>query len=137
MELFFHKTANETVEEMISVRDGKKYLDHPNAFAHQQRFDPACRCNHSLARKNRKKQSTPKQDGLPKLRIAEERKVISRVAMPAWRIDRGQDPETLGNLRGALSVDSMAKLKSKGPGTEVAQQTRRIRVIGDAFFPTQ
>ncbi len=134
MKLYYHKTAGQGVEEMISVADGTPYTSLPSAFAYRKNYNPDYSCNYRLL--DRKQEVQPARKDIKQEREDEQR-TIARIAKPIWRIDRGQDPETLANTRGGFSLESIRQLDPAKNEDERLAQTRKVRIIGDSFFPNQ
>lgn len=133
MELYYHKTSGQSTEQMISTIDGTPYTSLPNAFAYRERFDAGCTCNYRLL--ERKKEPRPEPID-PQQELASERRTIGRIATPVWRIDKGQDPETLANTQGDLTSPVIEALNPEKKNEQVVQ-TKRVRVIGEEFLPAQ
>ena len=131
MELFFHKTSGETAEEMVSSVDGRPYASMPNAFAYRQNFDPECSCNYRLLARKQEVQPLTKPE-----QRATDLADIGRAAAPVWRIDPGQDPETLANAVGGLDDKTYSYLDPAQKKDKIAD-ARRVRVIGESFLPVQ
>lgn len=133
MELFYHKTSGQSAQQMISTVDGTPYTSLPNAFAYRKRFNAACSCNYRLL----DRKAEPKPEPIdPQQELASERRTIGRIATPVWRVDRGQDPETIANVEGDLSQPVIEALNPEKKDERVVQ-TKRVRVIGEAFLPVQ
>jgi hypothetical protein len=122
MELYFHRTSTETAEHMASSVDGTLYASLENAYAYQQEYNPDCACDFSrLDRRNAIDiPASASNDG-----IAERHSRVIPVPMPTLRKDDVEQQEP--------ATDMDAK-PGNAPQT---RQNRKIRVIGDAFFPTQ
>ena len=121
MELFSHRTSTETAEQMVSTVDGTLYTDLANAFSHQQKYDPKCTCNFNLAERN---YDIDVPDSAKLARLTQSFGKGSSTPLPSWRAVRPEDNKA--------KFDS-AKLAQ----VSKSRKDRRIRVIGDAFFPTQ
>lgn len=134
MDMYFHKTQGESPEEMISLADGTPYSNMPNAFAYRENYDPDCSCNYRLLA--RKQQESVEKPLTAEEFIERQRAEIARMALPAWRIDRGQDPETIANISGGLDDEVFKRLNPANKDQQVVE-ARRVRVIGDAYLPTQ
>ena len=135
-ELYIHKTNSDASENMTSVLTGQSYSEMPNAFAYQKSYNAGCSCNYRLLKREKASvEVSPEEQA--KLNALAQRRMISRIALPAWRSDRGQDPETISNRKGLLTMDTLKKLKQPESDTKVASRSSKIRVIGEEFLPTQ
>jgi len=133
MELFYHKTTGQSTQDMISTIDGQPYTSLPNAFAYKESFDPTCSCNYRLL-KREKPNLKEKID--PKGQRARDLKALARIALPKWRVDPDQDPETLANANTDLEKKPLETIKTDKDNEQVVQN-RRVRVIGREFLPVQ
>ena len=135
MRLYIHRTSGQTSTDMVSVNTGKPYSDLSTAFSYKKRFNPSCRCNFKLLKRekapNQSRKRTIASDEKPKPEVEE---VL--VSLPTRRIDRGQDPETFSTMIGDLTLDQIADLQPVAPQSEQVS-ARQVRVIGEAFFPSQ
>ncbi len=135
-ELYIHKTSGETSENMTSVVTGQPYSEMPNAFAYQESYNAGCSCNYRLLKREKASvEVSPEEQA--ELNALAQRRIISRIALPAWRSDRGQDPETISNRKGLFTMDTVKNLKQSKDNTKLAARSSKIRVIGEEFLPTQ
>ena len=115
------------------MKTGEPYSKLPRAFSYRKNFNQACSCNYKLVkrepfkRKNRKVRRPAK---------VEKMAVIGRIALPAFRVDQGQDPETLLTMRGGLTLDKVDEINAASADGD-QKVARRVRVIGEEFFPAQ
>ena len=135
-ELYVHKTSGETSENMTSVLTGQPYSALPNAYAYQKSYNAQCSCNYRLLKREKASVEVTPEEQI-KLDAQAQRRMISRIALPAWRSDRGQDPETVINRKGLLTMDTVKNLKQSAGDTKLASRSSKIRVIGEEFLPTQ
>ncbi len=133
MELFKHKTAGQTADDMVSVATGKPYLSLPNAFAYQKSFNPNCSCNFRKALETGVVAGDEKKQVL--LKRQRTRSTLQKIAMPIWRPDSTADPETSANRLGRLDLAKLGTPAQQRPFNQVSQ--RRVRVVGEAFLPSQ
>ena len=134
MELFYHKAVKETTEQMISTVDGQPYTSLPNAFAYRERYDASCTCNYRLLAREPAEKTVEK---LTRKQIRDrEQAAIARIASPAWRLDLGQDPETLDNSNGGIDLTEYRNLDDALTENQIVAK-RKVRVIGEAFLPAQ
>ena len=89
MELFSHKTATETSEQMVSTVDGTLYTSLKTAFAHREKFDPKCACNFKLVKRSYNI-DIPDSVWLAKLTNSFFKE--KKTALPAWRSDQQVEP---------------------------------------------
>ncbi len=134
MALYYHKTAGQSVEDMVSVDTGEPYSALPTAFAYQTSYNPSCSCNYRLLK--REKAQMP-QEELQRQTEEERSKVIAKIALPIWRGDQGQDPETLASRKGGLTLDRIRELQPVNQNQQVARDRRGVRVIGESFLPNR
>jgi len=123
MELFYRRTAGETGDSLVSAISGKPYTTLPNAFAFQRKYNPQCSCNYSLLKPqiNASAADSDLPRGSRKIRL-------SRRPLPVFR------------------SRAMERARSKKPiivqpvelfSERTVAQSRQIREVGDAFYPTQ
>ena len=136
MQLYYHKTSGQSVEEMISTIDDEPYTSLPNAFAYRETFDPNCACNYRLLDRRVAVQRKLGQEEQNELDRATGQSVVSSNAKPAWRIDLEREPETISSAQGALSDETLTDLDPNQADRRMATG-RKVRVVGDAFFPSQ
>lgn len=133
MALYTHKPASQSVTQMVSQTTGEPYTALKTAFAFRQKFNPACSCNYALLNKT-SKEETPEQTALRKK--LNEAATLVRVALPLFRGNVGEDSETAANRRNGLTAEAIRKLSSpQNEGRAVGN--KRVRIIGDAYFPGQ
>lgn len=133
--LYYHSVPDEEPEQMVDL-EGQPYMSMPTAFKYRvdgARSTPGCTCQ---AQGEAQLQSVPAEELDNKDPDAKPGKWI---ATPLAKPDRLQDPETLANSRGGLTVDKIVDLLAKPDGTEatVSLQPGKIRVVGPAFLPAQ
>ena len=134
-ELFYNSVDGES-EDMISVATNRPYTEMPNAFyyrsAQNQGRDKSCSCNMAAYYKEMQR-----REALYNEAVSDEPAVsdpLAHTARPTPRPDPGEDPETLANARGNLTVDSIAAVTGTGSGDK-RDETRNIRVVGPVFLP--
>ncbi len=121
-ELFTHRTSTETAEQMVSIVDGTLYSNLANAFAHREKFDPKCTCNHSLVERN---YNIDIPDSVAQEKLSSSFKFDKRTPLPIWR-------------KPSLPTQVKAPNKNRGLVQKpVPREKRQVRVIGDAFLATQ
>ena len=135
MSLYYHRTSGQTAEDMISAKTGKPYMKMRTAFAYRKAFNPTCRCNYGLLDRSAVQ---PDQDGIQPSNAVEPASETEQVLipLPKSRPDRGQDPETLSMQAGKLTLDQFSAL-SHARQENGKQVARRVRIIGEEFFPSQ
>ena len=134
MKLYVQKSASQSLVKLVSVEDGTPYTSLPTAFAYRNSYNPSCACNFRLLDRSK---DTNKNVINSKEDRANEQRTIARIARPVWRIDKGQDPETLANQRGNLSPETIQKMQSQTPANDQFEQNKKVRVIDDSFFSNQ
>lgn len=132
--LFYHKMPSQDAEESISYRTGKPYSSLENAFSYRKAVNPNCSCKFS-------------QEGFEEVAGAETKPIVSpkvkedivRIGLPVYREDPFQDPDTLENEAGGLSIASLTDLTvEKSESDKLAERNNsKIRIVGPAFFPVQ
>lgn len=143
IKLYYHRAADETSNDMVSVSDGTPYTSLPNAYAFRRTFNANCTCNYRLARKM-SFESKVNYRGLEELpaplqSLTAPQKVSKtelRPSLPRVRPDYGADPETVANREGKLDERALGALSMRSKDTRVARE-RDIRIVGETFFPTQ
>lgn len=135
MELFSHKTATETPEQMVSTIDGTPYTSLRTAFSHREKFDPKCSCNFKLV-KRAYNIDIPDSVRLAKLtnKFFKEKKT----ALPSWRTDHAAAASApQSEIARSLTAQSTDRHDPRRETPVDDRQNRRIRVIGDAFLQSQ
>ena len=133
MELFSHRTETETPEQMISTIDGTLYTSLKTAFSHREKFDPKCACNFKLVKRS---YNIDIPDSIRLAKLTNKFFKEKKTALPSWRSD--QEVTQTKPKMSVKPVDESPDLRD--PRQEVRvddRRNRKIRVIGDAFFPTQ
>lgn len=133
MELFSHRTESETPEQMISTIDGTLYTSLKTAFSHREKFDPKCACNFKLVKRS---YNIDIPDSIRLAKLTNKFFKEKKTALPSWRSDQ----ETVQAKPVITPKSETESPDLRDPRQEVKVDDRRnrnIRVIGDAFFPTQ
>ncbi len=128
-ELYYHMARGESSENMISYRTQEPYTNSENAFKYRQIVTKGCGCNFTKGRI-----ASIAGDGGTSL---DNNGILSRepvIGTPIFRIDRSEDPETLANLKGGFVPSVVAPGK---PADAKTRAKRKVRVVGEAFFPAQ
>ncbi len=123
VELYYFST-NQEPEDMISVASDEPYRSLPTAFNYRTVATPNCGRNSRQAGI-----TTIAGDEYSSTDTAAESSII---ATPTSRIDPGEDPETLANARGFFVPKPLTIKKDAAKSKK-----RKVRVVGEAFFPTQ
>lgn len=125
-ELFYHSTQGEESEDMVSISSQQPYKELPTAFSYRTAVTPGCGCNFKQV--NYATVAGEGNDG--------ETELVEKslgIPTPTYRIDPGEDPDTLANQRGNF-VPKPLKVKQ----VKVTKSgKRKVRVVGEAFFPGQ
>jgi hypothetical protein len=125
-ELYFHSTNGEDSEDMISVYTHQPYTELATAFNFRTAVSPECGCNftqvnyEAIAGDGSDNEAEPVEQALG-------------IPTPTFKIDPGEDPDTLANLRGNF----VPKPSKAGQSKLTKSGKRKIRVVGEAFFPGQ
>lgn len=114
MELFFHKTEGEFPEDMVAANDQRPYRELPAAFDFQQATEKRIQCDFA---------SIAPPDRLQTVAGDEKRRTLTQVAMLARPTFR----PGITLLRGSVVPQR--------PDFEPTE--RRVRVVGESFFPVQ
>ena len=135
--LYYHAMPDQDSQDMISFRGQEPYADLPNAFAYRKKFDPEASCRFTsgvfqeIAGSNGERNSRADQTGA----------ILSRIATPAFRIDRSIDPESAANALGNFDATQIARLFAVPQKQQVARPAgsgnKNVRVVGPAFYPVQ
>ena len=125
-ELYYHSTRGEESEDMVSISSQQPYKELATAFSYRTAVTPGCGCNFkqvnydTVAGEGNDSEVEPVEEALG-------------IPTPTFRIDPGEDPDTLANQRGNFvpkpSKAKQAKVTKSGK--------RKVRVVGEAFFPGQ
>ena len=125
-ELYFHSTNGEESEDMVSISSRQSYKELATAFSYRTEVTPGCGCNfkqinyETVAGEGNDSQAEPAEQALD-------------IATPTFRIDPGEDPDTLANRRGNF-VPKPSEIKQ---AMETSSGKRKVRIVGEAFFPGQ
>ena len=130
-ELYYHAARGEAAEDMISYATKEPYAALPNAFSYRKEVTPGCGCRFSQPgfSVSAGDGANPGANGI----VKNEEPVIP---LPRHRIDRGEDPETLANQIGSF-IPQEVKAGSHAVAVAKPMGKRKVRVVGQAFFPTQ
>lgn len=133
MALYTHKPASQSVVDMVSVTTGEPYTALKTAFAFRQKFNPACSCNYGLLKS---KVSDDPPEIVETRKKLNEAATLARIALPIFRGDPAEDTETAANRRGGLTAEAIRALNA-APSDAAALRNKRVRIIGDAYFPNR
>ena len=129
-QLYFHAARGEDSEDMISADTQEPYSSLENAFKYRQIVSRGCGCKFTQPG-----HSILAGDGTVIDRNIDPANPETFVATPIFRTDRGEDPETQANLRGLFVPEVQnPEVASKA---KPALDKRKIRIVGEAFFPAQ
>lgn len=133
MELYYHKTSGETAEQMVSMMTGDPYTALPTANSFREKYHPRCGCDYSLLKPEK---AEPDQPQLEKIAADNEQHyfVEGRIATPAWRYDPNAEASLLANTDASSGLNAA---QNKNQNNSKLAQNRRVRVIGESYFPTQ
>ena len=125
-ELYYHSTQGEESEDMVSISSQQPYKELATAFSYRTAVTPGCGCNFkqvnydTIAGEGSDSEAEPAEKALG-------------IPTPTFRIDPGEDPDTLANQRG-----NFVPKPSKARQVNVTKSgKRKVRVVGEAFFPGQ
>jgi len=125
-ELYYHSTQGEESEDMVSISSQQPYKELATAFSYRTAVTPGCGCNFkqvnydTIAGEGNDNEAKPVEEALG-------------IPTPTFRIDPGEDPDTLANQRGNFVPKPLKPKQAKITKTG----KRKIRVVGEAFFPGQ
>ncbi len=131
VDLFVHRNPGETVEEAVDI-DGAPYTQLVNAFAFQEAYNAACRCGTPLV-------TTPGPEvagmggpftPLPEAATDRLAALAVGVPLPVPRPEPTEDPETLANRAGGLTLP----YDPFTDGPAVALEIDGIRIVGPAYY---
>ncbi len=114
MDLFYHRTEGEFPEDMIATSDQRPYKDIPAAFKFHQKTTQRVQCDFA---------SIPHTKPLEIVAGGEKKRTLTQIAMLARPTFR----PGMGLLRGTVVP--------RRPEFEPTE--RRVRVVGESFFPVQ
>ena len=128
-ELYHHLSKGESPEDMLSVSSEQPYKDLPTAFSYRTAVTPGCGCkfkqiNYEAIAGEGNEDGNLVTQAAPK------------IAIPTFKIDPGEDPDTLENQRGNF-VPTQIIANSTEPAKPGKSGKRKVRVVGEAFFPGQ
>ncbi len=125
-ELYHYSTNGEEAEDMLSVSSDQPYKDLPTAFSYRTAVTPGCGCNFkqvsydTVAGEGNDSEEKPAEEALG-------------IPTPTFRIDPGEDPDTLANQRGNFVPKPLMTKQAKANKSG----KRKVRVVGEVFFPGQ
>ncbi len=114
MDLFYHRTEGEFPEDMVAASDQRPYSEMPTAFSFQRETTRHIQCNFA---------SIAPDNPLEIVAGGEEKRTLTQVAMLARPTFR----PGVGLLRGTVVP--------RRPDFEPTE--RRVRIVGESFFPVQ
>jgi hypothetical protein len=136
--LYYHSIPDEEPEQMVDLT-GSKYMTTPTAFQYRvngARSTPGCSCEAA----QEEAQSKPLgADASEPVVTKKDKRAKQWIALPQGRPDRLIDPETLANLRGGLTAETLGGLLGTPDGTAATASLEpgRIRVVGPEYLPSR
>lgn len=135
--LYYHSIPDEEPEQMVDLA-GAEYMSTPTAFQYRvngARSTPGCTCQAA-----QEEAMTKPLDGEDtEAPVAKKDKRGKWIATPQARPDRFADPETIANLRGGLTTETLGGLLGTPNGTAATASLEpgRIRVVGPEYLPSR
>jgi Protein of unknown function (DUF2865) len=136
--LYYHSIPDEEPEQMVDLT-GQRYMTSPTAFQYRvngARSTPGCTCESSQEEAISKPLDSEDADlaGTKK-----DKRAKKWIALPQERPDRFADPETLANLRGGLTTETLGGLLGTPDGSSATASLEpgRVRVVGPEFLPSR
>lgn len=136
--LYYHSIPDEEPEQMVDLT-GATYMSTPTAFQYRvngARSTQGCSC-----------QAAPDETLSKPVNAESDEPVVDKkgkrakqwIALPQERPDRFMDPETLANLRGGLTTETLGGLLGTPDGTAATASLEpgRIRVVGPEYLPSR
>ncbi len=135
MQLFYARGIGADSATMISTATGEPYGNLSTAYLYKRpdaSVPPGCGCN-GAAQDFRVIAGKPPTEPS---RRSDAQELSSFLPVPVARPDPAADPETLANRDGGLDLDALRTLAKK-PAVflPLAEEDRKIRVVGPAFLP--
>jgi Protein of unknown function (DUF2865) len=136
--LYYHSVPDEEPEQMVDLT-GTRYMSTPTAFQYRvngARSTPGCTCEAAQEEAMSKPMDT--EDAEP-VGNKKDKRAKKWVASPQERPDRFADAETLANLRGGLTTETLGGLLGTPDGTSATASLEpgRVRVVGPEFLPSR
>ena len=127
-ELYYHPTSQES-EAMISYHSEEPYTALETAFNYRKSVTPGCGCKFPTGGMSEIAGAGGLSDPL-----AESRK--PQIATPTYRFDRAEDPDTLINRLGSFIPEPVSRQVARKESPANGGK-RKVRIVGEAFFPVQ
>jgi hypothetical protein len=136
--LYYHSIPDEEPEQMVDLT-GTKYMSTPTAFQYRvngARSTPGCSCQ---AAQDEALSKPVSPEGDDPVADKKDKRARQWIALPQGRPDRFMDPETLANLRGGLTAETLGGLLGTPDGTAATASLEpgRIRVVGPEYLPSR
>lgn len=136
--LYYHSIPDEEPEQMVDLT-GTRYMSTPTAFQYRvngARSTPGCTCQAAQDEAMSKPLDTEATETTEPKKSKRPKKWI---ALPQERPDRFADPETLANVRGGLTSQTLGGLLGTPDGSSATASLEpgRIRVVGPEFLPSR
>jgi hypothetical protein len=136
--LYYHSIPDEEPEQMVDLT-GQRYMSTPTAFQYRvngARSTPGCTCE--AAQEEAMSKPVDAEDAEP-ADTKKDKRAKKWIALPQQRPDPFADPETLANLRGGLTSETLGGLLGTPDGTSATASLEpgRVRVVGPEFLPSR
>jgi Protein of unknown function (DUF2865) len=136
--LYYHSIPDEEPEQMVDLA-GTKYMSTPTAFQYRvngARSTPGCSCQ--AAQEEPQSKPLDAEAAAPVI-DKKDKRFKQWIALPQERPDRLIDPETMANLRGGLTTETLGGLLGTPDGTAATASLEpgRVRVVGPEFLPSR
>jgi len=137
VDLYIHRMPSQDSEDMVAYRSEIPYAQEPFAFAYRKSHNPENRCRFSIAGIDQSVDA-PATGEVDK----KEREKL-RIGIPNFRKDPTEVPDAYDNQVAGLTLQqAIAYLEEANrPDEAIADRdfsgSKKIRIVGPAFFPVQ
>ena len=132
-ELYYHRVPGEEPADMVSASTGLPYSQMANAWRYRDadaRSAPGCGADSARERGFEVIGGSYRSDGVS------DAASTAAIPLPAGRPDPAEDPETLANREGGLTIETLRRLADPTAARKAGDRGEwPVRVVGPAFLP--
>lgn len=135
VELYHHKMPTEDSEEMVSYLTGREYAQEPFAFAYRKSVDLNQKCRFATENRIQGIETASNE-------ISDKPK-STKITTPIWREDPALAPDDHDANKAGLTLDVAkaylldVRTTDDNPENQLLAESRKVRIVGSAFFPVQ
>ncbi len=135
--LYIHQMPSQDSEDMVGYRTEVPHAQEPFAFAYRKSHNPEYSCRFSVA-------GIDQNVDVPATgEVEEDKSETIRIGIPSFRKDPTDIPDAYDNQIASLTLKQAKDYLEEvnAPGTNIADKngngSKKIRIVGPAFFPVQ